>query len=80
MTYAMWGILTAMMLIFSVSFHRYRKGVARKQEIRWLSEHHVLVRLRDRLDLSSCFVYAQQTRAARSSRSDFGEHRVRVTF
>ncbi|CAB3765094.1 hypothetical protein LMG29739_04511 [Paraburkholderia solisilvae] len=51
MTYAMWGILTAMMLIFSVSFHRYRKSVARKQEIRWLSEHHAIDRLRDRLGL-----------------------------
>jgi hypothetical protein len=51
MTYAIWGILTAMILIFSVSFYRYRKSVARKQEIRWLSEHHVLDRLRDRLGL-----------------------------
>jgi len=51
MTYAMWGILTAMTLIFSVSFHRYRNSVARKQEIRWLSEHHVIDRLRDRLGL-----------------------------
>ncbi|CAB3772594.1 hypothetical protein LMG29542_06911 [Paraburkholderia humisilvae] len=46
MTYAMWGILTAMMLILSVSFHRYRKSVARKQETRWLNEHHVIDRLR----------------------------------
>ena len=51
MTYAMWDILTGMTLIFLVSFYRYRRNVARKQEIRWLNEHHMIDRLRDKLGL-----------------------------
>jgi hypothetical protein len=51
MTYAMWGILTGMTLIFSFSLYQYRKSVVRKQEIRWLTEHHVIDKLRDRLGL-----------------------------
>jgi hypothetical protein len=48
MTYTMWGILTGMTLIFCLSLYRYRQSVARKREIRWLSEHHVIDRLRNR--------------------------------
>jgi hypothetical protein len=51
MTYAMWGILTGMTLIFSFSLNRYRKSVARQQEVRWLNEHHVIDRLRNRSGL-----------------------------
>jgi hypothetical protein len=51
MTYAMWGILTGMTLMVTVSLYRYRQSLVRKQEIRWLSDHHVIDRLRARLDL-----------------------------
>jgi hypothetical protein len=48
MTYAMWGILTGMTMIFAVSLYRHRQSIVLKQEVRWLSEHHVIDRLRDR--------------------------------
>jgi hypothetical protein len=51
MTYATWGILTGITLIFSFSLYRYRKSMRRQQEVRWLSEHHVIDRLRDKLHL-----------------------------
>ena len=51
MTYAMWGILTGMTLIFSFSLYRYRKSEARQLEHRWLGQHHVIDRLRDRAGL-----------------------------
>lgn len=46
MTYAMWGILIAMTLIFGASFQRYMHSLQRKREVHWLDEHHVLDRLR----------------------------------
>jgi hypothetical protein len=46
MTYAMWGIVIAMALMFGVSLRGYRRSLARRREIRWLDEHHVLDRLR----------------------------------
>jgi len=51
MTYAMWGISTAMALMFAIAFYWYRQSLVRKQEVRWLGEHHVLDRLRERLRL-----------------------------
>jgi hypothetical protein len=51
MTYAMWGILVGMTMIFAVSLYWYRQGFVRRQEIRWLSEHHVIDRLRSKLRL-----------------------------
>lgn len=48
MTYTTWGILTGMTLTFFLALYRYRQSVARKQEIRWLSKHHVIDRLRNR--------------------------------
>ena len=51
MTYAMWGISTAMALMFAIAFYWHRQSLVRKQEIRWLGEHHVLDRLRERLGL-----------------------------
>ncbi|CAG4909732.1 hypothetical protein R52603_03757 [Paraburkholderia saeva] len=51
MTYAMWGILTGMTVMVAVSLYRYRQSLARKQEIHWLSEHHVIDRLRARIGL-----------------------------
>lgn len=53
MTHAMWGIAFGLALILAVSLRRYMRGVQRKQEIRWLNEHHVLNRLRERLRLSA---------------------------
>jgi hypothetical protein len=49
MTYTMWCILAGMALIFFLSLYRYRQSVARKHESRWLSKHHVIDRLRNRL-------------------------------
>lgn len=51
MTYAMWGIVTGMAAMITISLHRYRQSLARRREIRWLAEHHVLHRLRERLGL-----------------------------
>jgi hypothetical protein len=51
MTYAMYGVAGGMMLIFTISFYSYRKSRTRRKEIRWLDEHHVLDRLRARLEL-----------------------------
>ncbi|MGF6758958.1 hypothetical protein [Paraburkholderia sp. GAS334] len=51
MTYAMYGVAGGMTLIFSISLYWYRKNLIRRQEIRWLDEHHVLDRLRARLEL-----------------------------
>jgi hypothetical protein len=51
MTYAMWGIVTAMALMFTISLYRYRQSLVRRQEIRWMDEHHMLDRLRKRLGL-----------------------------
>jgi hypothetical protein len=48
MTYMTWGILAGMTLTFLLSLYRYRQSVARKQESRWLIEHHVIDRLRNR--------------------------------
>lgn len=45
-TYAMWGILIGMTLMFGASLQRYRHSLQRKREIEWLDEHHVLDRLR----------------------------------
>lgn len=52
MTYAMWGILIAMVLMSGASLRRYRHGLQRRREIQWLDEHHVLDRLRKQLGLS----------------------------
>lgn len=52
MTYAMWGIVVALALMFGVSLLRYRRSVLRRREIRWMDEHHVLDRLRKQLGLS----------------------------
>jgi type II secretory pathway component PulF len=49
MTYAMWAILTGMAMMFIVSLYKYRQSLARAQETRWLSEHHVIDRLRAKL-------------------------------
>jgi hypothetical protein len=46
MTYAMWGILIGLGLMFAASLRQYRHSVLRKREVRWLDEHHVLDRLR----------------------------------
>jgi len=46
MTYAMWGILSGMTLMFGASLQRYRHSLHRKREIHWLDEHHALDRLR----------------------------------
>jgi len=51
MTYPMWGIAVGLALMFGVSLRRYRRSLQRKQEIRWLDEHHVLDRLRRHLGL-----------------------------
>ena len=48
MTYAMWGIVIGLTLMFGASLRRYRHSLLRKREIRWLDEHHVLDRLRER--------------------------------
>jgi hypothetical protein len=52
MTYAMWGIVIGLALMFSVSLRRYRRSVLRKREIRWMADNHVLDRLRKQLGLS----------------------------
>jgi hypothetical protein len=46
MTYAMWGILIGLGLMFAASLRQHRHSVLRKREVRWLDEHHVLDRLR----------------------------------
>lgn len=46
MTYTMWGILVGMTMIFAVTLYGYRRRFAASQETRWLSEHHVIDRLR----------------------------------
>jgi hypothetical protein len=46
MTYAMWGILIRMTLMFGASLQRYRHSLQRKREIHWLDERHLLDRLR----------------------------------
>jgi hypothetical protein len=51
MTYAMWGILIGMTLMFGASLQRYGHSLQRKREIEWLDEHHVLDRLRKQLGL-----------------------------
>ena len=51
MTYAMWGILIGMTLMFGASLQRYRHSLQRKREIHWLDEHHVLDRLRKQCGL-----------------------------
>ncbi len=51
MTYAMWGILTGMTLMFSFSFYRYRQSLLRMQEIRSPGGHPVMDKLRERLGL-----------------------------
>ena len=48
MTYAMWGIVIALALIFGVSLRRYRRSLLRERDLRWLVEHHVFDRLRER--------------------------------
>ena len=49
MTYEMWvGIVIGLALIFGAWLRRYRHRLLRKQEIRWLDEHHVLDKLRKR--------------------------------
>jgi hypothetical protein len=48
MTYAMWGIVIALALIFGVSLRRYRRSLLRERDLRWLIEHHVFDRLRER--------------------------------
>jgi hypothetical protein len=48
----MWGIAVGLALMIGVSLRRYRRSLLRKQEIRWLGEHHVLDRLRKHLGLS----------------------------
>jgi len=52
MTYAMWGIAVGLALMFGVSLRRYRRGLLRKREIRWMDEHHLLDRLREQLGWS----------------------------
>ena len=52
MTYAMWGIVIGLTLMFGASLRRYRHSLLRKREIRWMGEHHVLDRLRKQLGLS----------------------------
>ncbi|SAK70571.1 hypothetical protein AWB82_04249 [Caballeronia glebae] len=52
MTYAIYAILTGMAMIFVVSFYWYRQSVARREEILWLRENHVIDRLRDKLGFS----------------------------
>ena len=51
MTYAMWGILIGMTLMFGASLQRYGHSLHRKREIEWLDEHHVLDRLRKQFGL-----------------------------
>ncbi|TDN63135.1 hypothetical protein B0G77_6761 [Paraburkholderia sp. BL10I2N1] len=46
MTYAMWGILIGLALMFGASLRPYRHNLLRKREIHWLDEHHVPDRLR----------------------------------
>jgi len=46
MTYAMWGIVIGLVLLFGVSLRRYRHSLLRKRETCWLDEHHVLDRPR----------------------------------
>jgi hypothetical protein len=50
MTYAMWGILIGMTLMFGASLQRYRHSLQRRREVRWLDEHHVLDRLRKQFE------------------------------
>jgi hypothetical protein len=52
MTYAMWGIVVGLALMFGVSLQRYRRSLLRKREIRWMADNHVLDRLRKQLGLS----------------------------
>lgn len=49
LTYAMWGILMGVTLMFSAALQRYRHSLQRKREIHWLDEHPVLDRLRKQL-------------------------------
>jgi hypothetical protein len=48
MTYAMWGIVIGLALMFGASLRWYRHSLLRKREIRWLDERHVFDRLRER--------------------------------
>lgn len=50
MTYAMWGILIGMTLMFGASLQRYGRDLQRKREIHWLDEHHLLDRLRKQFE------------------------------
>ncbi|BAO92719.1 uncharacterized protein precursor (plasmid) [Caballeronia cordobensis] len=51
MTYAIYAILTAMAIIFSVSFYWYQQSVRRTEEARWFRDNHVIDRLRGKSSL-----------------------------
>ncbi len=51
MTYAIYAILTAMTIIFSVSFYWYRQSVRRAEEARCFRDSHVIERVRGKLSL-----------------------------
>jgi hypothetical protein len=51
MTYAIYAILTAMTIIFFVSFYWYRQSVRCAEEARWFRDNHVIDRLRGKPSL-----------------------------